>query len=114
MNVPNKKTDYIAEICKNIQDINKLLSKTYPGLIMIEIDEKHYLEYEKGNQILKEQIKSIMQKDNSISAILLTCNIFIEDVYRTAVFGFRNETAMYKIPDWLERNFITQKVSDPQ
>lgn len=117
LDIENKQTNYITEIFKNIQDIKKLLSKTYPGLIMIEIDEKHYLEYEKGNQILEEQIKSIMQNDNSVSAILLTCNIFIEDrnnfIYRTAVLGFRNETAMYKIPDWLERNFITQKVSDP-
>lgn len=116
VDIKGEEIDYIQEIYKKIQDVKKFLPKTYPGIITIEIDEEHYIKYEKGNQRLKEEIDSLMKNDNSISAILLTCNIFAEStnefIYRTNVFGFKNENAICKLPDWLENNFITQTGSD--
>ncbi len=102
--------DYIRSIYNNTQKARKQFSKTCPGIIAIEIDKLHFKDFEIEREKLKEEILRAMRNSGSISAILLTSKVFIEDkgdyVYRHLVKGFLSSKPRYVIPEWLSKNFI--------
>lgn len=102
--------DYIRSIYNNTQTARKQFSKTWPGIIAIEIDKLHFNDFEIEIERLKEEIFRAMRNSSSISAILLTSKVFMEDqgdyVYRHLVKGFFSSSPRHVMPGWLSKNLI--------
>lgn len=102
--------NYIRSMSNNVRTARKQFSKTCPGIIMIEIDKVHFKDFEIEIERLKEEIFHAMRNSSSISAILVTSKVFMEDkedyVYRHLVKGFFSQKPRYSMPDWLSKNLI--------
>jgi len=102
--------DYIRSIYNNTQKARKQFSKTCAGVISIEVDKIHFKDFEIEIDRLKEEVFRAMRNSSSISVILVTAIVFIEDkgdyVYRHLVKGFLNQKPRYHIPGWLSKNLI--------
>lgn len=102
--------DYIKSIYNNTQTARKQFSKKYPGVILVEIEKTHFDEFQTERSRLENEIKRAMRNSSSISAILLSSKIRLEEdndyVYRHRVIGFPNASARYPIPDWLRNNLV--------
>ena len=102
--------NYIRSMSNNIQTARKQFSKTCPGIIMIEIDKVRFKDFELEIGRLKEEIFHAMRNSSSISAILVTSKVFMEDngdyVYRHLVKGFFSPDPRHPMPDWLSKNLI--------
>ncbi len=102
--------DYIRSIYNNTQTARKQFSKTCPGIITIETDKLHFKDFEIEIERLKEEIFRAMRNSSSISAILLTSKVFMEDkedyIYRHLVKGFFSSKPRYVMPGWLSKNLI--------
>lgn len=104
--------DYIKSIYNNTQTARKQFSKQFPAIITIDIDAHKFDSYQKEIDRLKGEIERALRNSSTISAILLTSKILMEDyndfVYRHRVIGFKNTNARQKLPDWLEKNLVTE------
>lgn len=102
--------DYIRSIYNNTQTARKQFSKKYPGIIAIEIDKDHFFEFQNESKRLQDEINRALRTSQSISGILLTSKIFLEDtndyIFRHRSKLFKNNNARYPIPNWLENNLI--------
>lgn len=101
---------YIRSIYNNTQTARKQFSKSCPGIIAIEIDKVRFEEFAIEIERLKEEIFRAMRNSSSISAILLTSKVFMEDkedyIYRHKVKGFISINPRHAIPEWLSKNLI--------
>jgi hypothetical protein len=102
--------DYIRSIYNNTQRARKQFSKSCPGVITIEVDKVHFKDFEIEINRLKEEMFRAMRNSSSISGILVTSKVFIEDeedyVYKHLVKGFLNPKPRYRIPGWLLKNLV--------
>jgi hypothetical protein len=102
--------DYIKSIYDSTQTARKQFSKKYPGVISIEIDEGRFDEFQVERKRLEKEIIRAMRNSSSISAILLTSKIDLEEdndyVYRHRVVGFSNTNARHSMPNWLANNLV--------
>lgn len=102
--------DYIRSICNTTQKTRKQFSKTCAGIITIEIDKIHFNDFKTEKERLKEEIFRAMRSSSSISAILLTSKVLMEDendhIYRHLVFGYKSQKPRYFLPDWLSNNLV--------
>ncbi len=102
--------DYIRSIYNNTQIARKQFSKTCPWIITIEIDKLHFRDFELEIERLKGEIFRAMRNSSSISAILLTSKVFMEDkedyIYRHLVKGFLSSKPRYVMPEWFSKNLI--------
>lgn len=103
--------DYIRSIYNTTQKARKQFSKTCAGIIMIEIDKLHFNDFKAERERLKEEIFRAMRASSSISAILLTSIVLMEDgndyIYRHLVFGYTSRQPRYPLPDWLAKNLVS-------
>ncbi|MGR3302026.1 MAG: hypothetical protein ACUZ8I_05920 [Candidatus Scalindua sp.] len=102
--------DYIKSIYNNTQTARKQFSKQYPGVICVEIGESRFDEFKAERTRLEKEIARAMRNSSSISAILLTSKIYLEEdndyVYRHRVQGFPSAKPRYPLPDWLKNNLV--------
>lgn len=102
--------DYIRSIYNSTQTARKQFSKKYPGVISIEIDKGRFDDFQVERKRLEKEIKRAMRNSSSVSAILLTSKIDLEEnndyVYRHRVVGFSNTNARHLMPDWLVNNLV--------
>lgn len=102
--------DYIRSIYNSTQTARKQFSKKYPGVISIEIDKGLFDDFQVERKRLEKEIKRAMRNSSSISAILLTSKIDLEEnndyVYRHRVVGFSNTNNRHLMPDWLANNLV--------
>ena len=108
---PNEdQLDYIRSIYNSTQDARKQFSNNYAGLIFIDIAQHKYDEYQIENKRLLKEIERALRNSSSISAIILTSKVSIEEagdlVYRHRASGVINQNPRYYIPDWLRINLI--------
>jgi hypothetical protein len=103
--------DYVKSIYNNTQAARKQFSKKCPGVICIEIDKSRFDEFQVERARLEQEIIRAMRNSSSISAILLTSKVNLEEnndyVLRHRVTGFPNEKARHPIPAWLTSNLIS-------
>lgn len=109
---PNEdQLDYIKSIYNSTQGARKQFSKKYPGLIFIDIAKGKYNEYQVEYIRLLEEIERALRNSSSISAIIITSKVDIEEgndlVYRHRAFGVFNKNSRYIVPDWLKNNLIS-------
>ena len=106
--------DYIRSIYNSTQTARKQFSKKYPGVISIEIDKGLFDDFQVERKRLEKEIKRAMRNSSSISAILLTSKIDLEEnndyVYRHRVVGFSNTNNRHLKPDWLANQFRPQLI----
>jgi len=105
--------DYIRSIYNSTQTARKQFSKRYPGIIAIEIDKVHFKDFDIEIERLKDEILRAMRNSSSISVILVTSKVFMEDeedyIYRHLVKGFFSPKPRYSVPEWLSKNLINVK-----
>lgn len=98
--------DYIRSIYNNTQTARRQFSKTCPGVITIEIDNFHFKQVDKEIQRLTSEIIRALRSSSSISAILITSKVFMEDdsdyVYRHLLKGFENSNPRFYLPEWFK------------
>lgn len=98
--------DYIRSIYNNTQTARKQFSKTCPGIIAIEIDNFHFQQVDKEIERLASEIIRALRSSSSISAILITSKVFMEDgtdyVCRHLVKGFENFNPRFYLPEWFK------------
>jgi len=104
--------DYIKSIYNNTQGARKQFSKNYPGLIFIDIAKNKYGEYQIECKRLLEEIERALRNSFSISAIIITSKVSIEEcddfVYRHRAFVIVNKNPRYIVSDWLKNNLISK------
>lgn len=104
--------DYIRSVYNSTQTARKQFSKKYPGVISIEIDKGRFDDFQVERKRLEKEIKRAMRNSSSVSAILLTSKIDLEEnndyVYRHRVVGFSNTNARHLMPDWLANNLVNK------
>ena len=85
-----------------------------PCVISIEIDKGRFNDFQVERKRLENEIKCAMRNSSSISAILLTSKLDLEEnsdyVYRHRVVGFLNTNARHLMPDWLANNLVRPQV----
>ncbi|RIK30229.1 MAG: hypothetical protein DCC56_07785 [Anaerolineae bacterium] len=100
--------DYVKSIYNNTQTARRQFSKEFPGVIFIEIDRSRFDEFQTERARLEQEIFRALRNSSSISAILLTSKINLEDnndyILRHRVAGFSSKNARHSIPDWLSKN----------
>lgn len=100
--------DYVKSIYNNTQTARRQFSKEFPGVIFIEIDRSRFDEFQTERARLEQEIFRALRDSSSISAILLTSKINLEDnndyILRHRVAGFSSKNARHSIPDWLSKN----------
>lgn len=103
--------DYIKSVYNNTQKARKQFSKECPGIIAIEIEKSRFDEFQSEKIRLEAEINRALRNSSSISGVLLTSKIDIEEendyVYRHRVIAFPNSNARHLIPDWLTNNLIS-------
>jgi len=102
--------DYIKSIYNNTQTARKQFSKNCPGIIMVDIAKDKYDEYQIERERLLMEIERALRNSSSISGIILTSKVSIEEdgdlVYRHRAGGVLNQKPRHQMPNWLKRNLI--------
>ncbi len=103
--------DYVKSIYNNTQTARRQFSKKCPGVISIEINHSRFDEFQAEKERLEQELIRARRNSTSISAILLTSKIDLEEngdyVYRHRVAGFPNTNARYPLPNWLTNNLVS-------
>jgi hypothetical protein len=101
---------YIRSIYNTTQTAREQFSKKYPGLVLIEIDSRSYDDFINDSNQIKEDINGVLRNSKSISGILLTSKIFLEDehdfIYRHRVMGFMNSNPRHRLPVSIAKNLV--------
>ncbi len=102
--------DYVKSIYENTKRARKQFTKTCSGAISIEIDKRKYDEFLKESQRLSIEMDRAMRVSSSISAILLTSKVELEEsndfVYRHRASVRINPRARFPMPQWILANLI--------
>src|SRR5262249_2591929 len=104
------RADLVRSIYGSTQTARKQFSKRRVGLILIDVDQSNFDEFEIERSHLEQEIKRAMRNSSSISGIFLTSKIATQDqadfIYRHRVVGYASNQARHPIPGWLATNLV--------
>ena len=102
--------DVVKSIYNSTQIARKQFSKQRVGLIVIDIDQPNFDQFELERARLEQEIKRAMRNSSSISGIFVTSKLATEDkddfIYRHRVIGYASDQARHPIPGWLATNIV--------